>query len=171
MIAPMSQTETDFCPCGSEKELLKCCLPLIQGKSKAETAEDLLRSRYSAFTRGDVEYILSTHHSRTRGDVKREEVEEWAKGSEWLGLKILQQDKGTANDSEGTVTFHARYRAQDKVNDHYEHAQFEKENGDWRFVDAQGLRSGPIVRTEPKVGRNDPCHCGSGNKFKKCHGK
>jgi preprotein translocase subunit SecA len=29
----------------------------------------------------------------------------------------------------------------------------------------------PVRREEKKVGRNDPCHCGSGKKFKKCHGK
>jgi uncharacterized protein YecA (UPF0149 family) len=28
----------------------------------------------------------------------------------------------------------------------------------------------PFKRAEPKLGRNDPCHCGSGRKFKKCHG-
>ena len=27
-----------------------------------------------------------------------------------------------------------------------------------------------ITRDEPKLGRNDPCHCGSGKKFKQCHG-
>jgi hypothetical protein len=34
-----------------------------------------------------------------------------------------------------------------------------------------GERLGPVVRETPKVGRNDPCPCGSGNKFKKCCGK
>ena len=76
------------CPCGSNTKLVECCLPLIQGKKLAPTAESLLRARYTAFTRGDVDYILQTHHSKTRHEVKREEIEEWSKQSEWLGLEI-----------------------------------------------------------------------------------
>jgi SEC-C motif-containing protein len=160
------------CPCGSEKPISACCLPLLQGKDRARTAEELLRARYTAFTRGDVDFVLETHHSRTRGEVKRDEVEEWSKGSEWLGLRILQKEAGGEGDEKGTITFHARYKAREgeKAQDHYEHAIFERENGAWRFLDAQGLKQGPIVRSEPKVGRNDPCPCGSGKKYKKCHG-
>ena len=46
-----------------------------------------------------------------------------------------------------------------------------KENGQWRFLDARGIQKGPYVRPEPKVGRNDPCPCGSGKKYKACCGK
>ena len=162
--------EKELCPCGSEKTLTLCCLPLIQGKKKPVTAEDLLRARYVAFTRADVDYILSTHHTRTVKEVKREEIEDWSKNSKWLGMKILQKLKGEAADPDGQIAFHVQYEAEGKVNDHYELSQFEKEDGDWRFVDAQGLKQGPMVRTEPKVGRNDACSCGSGKKFKKCHG-
>jgi SEC-C motif-containing protein len=165
-----AMAETQLCPCGSELKLVDCCLPHIQGKSKPSTAEGLLRARYTAFTRGDVDYILNTHHPRTRGDVKREEIEEWSKNSDWLGLKILQKEAGQAGDDTGTIVFHARYETDGKAQDHYEHAQFEKDQGVWMFLDAQGLKPGPIKRTEPKIGRNDPCHCGSGKKFKKCHG-
>ena len=58
-----------------------------------------------------------------------------------------------------------------KDNEHWEQAYFEKENGDWRFLDAKGVQTGPYRREEPKIGRNDPCSCGSGQKYKKCHGK
>lgn len=169
MASPTSN-ETQNCPCGTGKTLAKCCLPYIQGKAKPATAEDLLRSRYTAFTRGDVDYILNTHHSRTRADIKPDEVESWAKNSEWLGFRLLGKEAGDAKDEQGTVMFHVQYRADGKVNDHFEQSLFEKENGEWRFVDAHGLKPGPIVRTEPKVGRNDPCSCGSGKKYKKCHG-
>lgn len=165
----MSQTQ--LCPCGSEVQLADCCLPYIQGKQQPKTAEELLRARYTAFTRGDIDFILNTHHSKTVGEVKRDEIEEWSKGSKWLGLKILQKEAGEAGDDKGTVVFHAQYEADGKVQDHYEYAQFEKEGGQWRFYDAQGLKPGPIRRTEPKVGRNDPCSCGSGQKYKKCHGR
>lgn len=166
----MSTTD-NACPCGSEQPLAQCCLPFIQGKATPKTAEALLRSRYTAFTRGEVDYILSTHHSKTKDDVKREEIESWSKGSEWLGLKILQKLQGEEADERGEIAFHAKYKADGKVQDHYEHSLFEKEEGKWKFVDAQGLKSGTFRRTEPKVGRNDPCSCGSGKKYKKCHGQ
>jgi SEC-C motif-containing protein len=163
-------TQTDTCPCGSGAALAQCCLPMIQGKKKAPTAEALLRSRYTAFTRGDIDYILATHHTKTRGEIKREEIEEWSKNSKWLGLEIQQKAGGEASDDQGQIVFLARYEADGKVNDHWEHSLFQKENGEWRFVDAQGVQQGPIRRTAPKIGRNDPCTCGSGKKYKKCCG-
>lgn len=161
----MAQTQ---CPCGSETQLENCCLPLIQGKKKPTTAEDLLRSRYTAFTRGDVDYILETHHSKTKADVKREEIEEWSKSSEWLGLRVVQKEAGEASDSQGTIVFCAGYKADGKVQEHWEQSFFEKEGTTWKFLDAKGVQFGPYKRTEPKIGRNDPCACGSGKKFKKC---
>lgn len=170
MSMPQTTAATNGCPCGSEKTIELCCLPLIQGKQKAKTAESLMRARYTAFTRGDVDFIMSTHHTRTLKDVKRDDVEEWSKNSEWLGLKVHQTQEGQPDDEKGTIVFHAQYRADGKVNDHWEHSIFEKEEGEWRFLDAQGIQQGPIRRTEPKIGRNDPCGCGSGKKLKKCCG-
>ncbi len=162
---------SSFCPCGSGIELSQCCLPFIQGKRKPDTAEQLLRSRYTAFTRVDVDYVLNTHHSKTRHEVKREEIEEWAKNSKWLELKIAQKEAGEASDNQGVILFCARYHADGKDQDHWEQSYFEKEEGEWRFLDAKGVQAGPIRRESPKIGRNDPCSCGSGQKFKKCHGK
>ncbi len=161
-------TEKNLCPCGSQKTLAQCCLPLIQGKKKATTAEALLRARYTAFTRGDVDFILETHHSRTRDEVKREEIEDWSKNSEWLGLEIVKTAAGGEKDEQGAIIFNARYKNEGKVTDHVENSLFERENGEWRFLDAQGVKPEPMRRTEPKVGRNDPCPCGSGKKYKKC---
>jgi SEC-C motif domain protein len=157
------------CPCGSEKTFENCCSPLIQGKAFAKTAEDLLRARYTAFTVGAVDFILKTHHSKTVHEVKREEIEEWSKSSEWLGLKVIEKSEGTENDEKATIIFQAQYKVKEKLEDHFEKSFFEKENGQWKFLDAHGLHQGPYVRSEPKLGRNDPCHCGSGKKFKKCH--
>jgi SEC-C motif-containing protein len=163
-------TETNRCACGSNLLLENCCLPVIQGKVKAQTAEQLLRARYTAFTQGEVDFILSTHHSRTRKDVKREEIEDWAKNSKWLELKIFQKEAGSEKDSQGTLVFGAYYQPHDsdEPEEHLEKSFFERENGEWKFLDAQGIQTGPFRRTEPKVGRNDPCPCGSGKKYKKC---
>lgn len=159
------------CPCGSGNPLPNCCLPLIQGKKQALTAQDLLRARYTAFTRGDVDFILESHHSKTKAEVKRDEIEDWSKNSVWLGLKIVQIDGGRAEDEQGTIIFNAQYEVEGKAEDHWEKSYFEKENGHWRFLDAQGIQTGTYKRPEPKTGRNDPCNCGSGKKFKKCCGK
>ena len=170
------------CPCGSDTPLSQCCQPLIQGKKKAATAEDLLRARYTAFALGETDFILNTHHSKTRHEVKREEIEQWSKSSHWLGLKIVQKEAGGEKDEKGTLVFCATYQETDKPagavsegspeetpkKEHWEQSFFEKEKGEWRFLDAKGIQVGPYRRAEPKVGRNDVCPCGSGKKFKKC---
>jgi len=158
------------CPCGSNRSLEACCLPVIQRKREPVTAEELLRARYTAFTRGDIDFILATHHSKTRQEVKREEIEEWSKQSEWHALKVVQTEAGQAADQEGTVAFCAEFTAQGKRQEHWEQALFQKEEGHWRFLDARALKNEPFRRSEPKTGRNDPCACGSGKKFKKCCG-
>jgi SEC-C motif-containing protein len=165
-------SDTNFCPCGSSIELSLCCLPVLQGKKEPQTAEELLRARYTAFTQGDIDFILNTHHSRTRSEINREEIEDWAKGSEWLELKIVQKEAGQNKDEQGTIIFGAHYRSKEdgKAHEHWEKSSFEKENGSWRFLDAQGVHLGTYRRPEPKIGRNDPCSCGSGKKFKKCCG-
>src|SRR5690242_11352295 len=95
--------DTNLCSCGSQINLENCCLPLIEGKKQALTAEELLRARYTAFTRGAVDFILSSHHPRTRNEVKREEIEDWATNSEWIGLKIVQKEAGLQSDDKGSL--------------------------------------------------------------------
>jgi SEC-C motif domain protein len=173
----MASTEKSACPCGGFPDagaaFSECCQPVIQGRREARTAEELLRARYSAFARGDIDFIVASHHSRTRGELKRAEIEEWSKSSEWLGLNVVQKEAGGPDDTEGRIVFNARYRTQEKEgpqdHDHWEQSLFEKEGGHWRFLDAHGVQQGTYRRAEPKVGRNDPCPCGSGKKFKKCH--
>jgi len=151
----------------------QCCQPCIQGKKKVATAETLLRSRYTAFVIGDVDYIIRTQHSRTKDQAARDEIETWAKQSEWHGFTLIQTEGGAESDSKGILQFCAKYRPHNekRVREHYENALFEKENGEWRFVDSEGYEPGVTLRrTEPKIGRNDPCTCGSGKKFKKCCG-
>jgi SEC-C motif-containing protein len=156
------------CPCTSGKDLEQCCGPLLAGKKKASTAEELLRARYVAFTQGNVDFIMKTHHSRTVHEVKREEIEDWSKNSEWQGLQIARVEDGSPSDEKATIAFCARYMADGKPEEHWEQSYFEKEKGEWRFLDAKGIHVGTYRRTEPKVGRNDDCPCGSGKKFKKC---
>jgi len=152
---------------------VSCCQPFILGKKEPREAAELLRARYSAFVKGEIPYIVQTHHPETAKDVDPKEVEDWSKNSKWLGLKIVETQRGGAEDTEGVVIFEAPHERDGKRQDHYEYSQFKRLSGagsPWRFLDAQGLKPGPIRREGPKVGRNDPCPCGSGKKQKKCHG-
>ncbi|MCW2961529.1 MAG: motif domain protein [Thermoleophilia bacterium] len=164
----------DSCHCGSGRDLSECCLPVIRGERSAATAEELMRSRYSAFVLGDVDWILKSHHPDTVDEVNAEEIEEWSKSSEWLGLRIRETEGGGADDEEGLVVFRARYKVQGQQVDHVERAHFERADGEWRFhsvrEDEETVVELKPVEPKSEVGRNDPCPCGSGKKFKKCHG-
>lgn len=164
-------TETKDCPCGSGKPFTQCCEPLLKGKARAEAPEQLMRSRYTAFAVGDIDYIFDTHDPDTVEQIDRKSTETWSKQSEWLGLEILETKLGGPEDYTGTVEFVARYKARGTKIDHREVATFRKHNGRWLFVDGEEVAGPPVVREGPKVGRNDPCPCGSGKKYKKCHGK
>jgi SEC-C motif-containing protein len=129
-----------------------------------------MRARYTAYATGNIDYVVDTHDPDRRGEVDRKNTEAWSKSSEWLGLEILSTEKGQPGDEVGVVEFVARYKLKGVKIDHRERALFRKNGSQWVFVDGAELKGPPVVRTEPKVGRNDPCHCGSGKKFKKCHG-
>jgi len=129
------------------------------------TAEDLLKKRYEAFTTGDVNYILETHHPETRDQVEASAVENWSKGSKWKGLKIHDvNEKGDKT----FIHFTCSYERNFETFPHTEIAEFRKTDGKWFYYDSEFPNPQPIKRDTPKAGRNDPCPCGSGKKFKKC---
>lgn len=158
----------DACPCGSEKAYSACCEPLITGNQTAESAEALMRARYSAYVKEQAGFILDTTHASQRDQYTESGIQRWARNSEWLGLTILDTEKGTADDDTGTVEFVAEYFEKGRRNRHHEIAQFRREDGAWYFYDGQAPTPQTVVRTSPKVGRNEPCPCGSGRKYKKC---
>jgi SEC-C motif-containing protein len=155
------------CPCGIEKSYEECCGPIIKGTKKAPTAEALMRSRYSAFAKGELDHVEKTHLPATRKDLDMEGVRSWATQSEWLGLEIRETDKGQEKDSTGKVEFKCRFIFNGAEQTHHELSTFEKVDEDWFFVDGV-MRNNTLRRAEPKIGRNDPCSCGSGKKAKKC---
>jgi len=158
----------DPCPCGSKKDYSACCEPLISGNQTAETPEALMRARYSAYVKERVGFILDTTHATQRDQYTESGIQRWARNSEWLGLTILATENGTADDDTGTVEFVAEYFEKGRRNRHHEIAQFRRQEGAWYFYDGQAPTPQTVVRTGPKVGRNDPCPCGSGRKHKKC---
>jgi SEC-C motif-containing protein len=148
-----------------------CCGPILEGTSSAPTAEALMRSRYTAFVVGEIEHLRKTLHPRDRDGFDAESARRWSAESEWLGLEIRDVDRGAEDDDEGVVEFVASYVQDGAEEAHHEIASFRRVDGRWCFVDGKIVGKEPFVRAEPKVGRNDPCPCGSGKKFKKCCGK
>lgn len=160
---------TGICPCGSGIVYSECCEPIISGARPAETAEQLMRARYSAHVGVQMDFIFESTHPDHRQGYDHKGTEEWAANTDWQGLEIIETRKGGPDDSTGQVEFIARFREKDLLREHHEEAHFTRENGAWYFTDGVSVRPKPITVT--KIGRNDPCSCGSGVKYKKCCGK
>jgi len=161
----------ELCPCGSQAGYDECCGPLIRGKKQAQTAEQLMRSRYSAYVKREMDYILSSLHRGNRGDYDEKSSRAWAESAEWQGIEIIATTGGGPGDEEGQVEFNVTFTEKGSKQEHHELSSFKKENGVWFFTTGKVLLPRQVVNTAPKAGRNDPCPCGSGKKFKKCCGK
>jgi SEC-C motif-containing protein len=160
-------TTPETCPCQSGKSFAECCGPYLSGAALPPTAEALMRSRYAAFATHNADYLEETLLPGTRADFDRAAALEWATSSEWKGLQIRSTEAGGAGDSEGWVEFVAVFNQNGQDQVHHETGHFEKQDGRWYYVDGvRGIRP----RRVEKVGRNDPCPCGSGKKYKKCCG-
>lgn len=159
----------EHCCCGSSENFKSCCGRFLEQKKFPETALELMKSRYSAFVKGDVDYIFDSHHPDSRKEVNKNELTAWSKHSKWHGLSIISHSKGEASDSVGEVEFLCIYEIEGRKMEHHERASFKKLDGRWYFYDGEILR-GQVKRASPKIGRNDPCSCGSQKKYKKCCG-
>ncbi len=171
------------CPCKSTQSFETCCEPFLLGKVEAQTAEQLMRSRYTAYVQGNIAYLKHTLTKKSQKDFDAEASKEWAEGVIWKGLEILSTKEGSSEDQVGVVEFIASFKQRNKLLEHHEVARFERDSeGRWKFEDGdshiheegevctQGPKIAPIVRETPKIGRNEPCPCGSGKKYKKCCG-
>jgi SEC-C motif-containing protein len=158
------------CPCGSGQTYDTCCGPIIAGESPAPTAEALMRARYTAYARVEIDFLLTSLHPDRREEHDADAVQQWAEDSEWLGLEILDTTDGGEDDDTGQVEFVCLYEHDGEEKRHHEDARFARVDGQWYFLEGDPVKSRPFVREAPKVGRNDPCPCGSGKKYKKCCG-
>ena len=144
---------------------------MIDGSAKAETAEALMRARYTSYVTGDIGFLKTSATKAVQDEFDEETSRAWSSASTWHGLEIIKTEGGGASDSEGVVEFRALYTANEEFCNHHEVAKFARENGEWKFIDGDLVGETPVVREEPKIGRNDPCPCGSGKKYKKCCGR
>ena len=155
------------CHCGSGKDFKDCCGVFLDYEQKPSSAEQLMRSRYSAFVVGAIDYIYDTHAPETQNEVSKDEIMTWSQSSDWMGLEIVDTQAGQASDNDGIVEFIAKYKTDGELYSHHERATFKKIKGDWFFFDGRIVRNN-YVNEMKNVGRNDPCPCGSGKKYKKC---
>ena len=124
------------CPCGSNKLYYNCCFGIHKNIKNAKTAEQLMRSRYSAFTLGLGDYLHQSQAPQTRNLAEKESIKKWAKSVKWLGLEILNSTKGASSDTEGTVEFKATFREEIFKKVIHENSRFKKIDEIWYYLDA-----------------------------------
>jgi SEC-C motif-containing protein len=132
-----------ICFCGSTDLFSDCCQPLLSGQSHAQTAKQLMRSRYSAFCTANIDYLLNTQHPSRSAPEDRELLTETIASCQWVNLSIKQSLKGQENDDTGEVEFIASYLQQSQLQQLHEHSYFIKENGHWFYTE------GDIISVSP----------------------
>ncbi|VYU78658.1 YchJ family protein [Metakosakonia massiliensis] len=151
---------SSLCPCGSAVEYSLCCQPYLTGAKVAPNPSHLMRSRYTAFVVKQADYLIRTWHPSCHAAAFRADIEAGFASTQWLGLTVYEQSMEKTG-TEGYVSFVARFNENGKSGAIIERSRFLKEDGQWYYIDG----------TRPQFGRNDPCPCGSGKKFKKCCGQ
>lgn len=154
-----------FCPCGSQISYQHCCGRYIDGKATANSPEALMRSRYSAYTLANIDYIAKTMQGPAAKGFDYQLTKQWAESVEWRGLEVIKASIDLHSPTLGTVEFKASYYYQNQLHIMHELSQFQLIEGHWYYIKGQSFKTPSL-----KIGRNDSCPCNSGKKFKKCCG-
>lgn len=150
------------CYCCSGSPFDSCCKPLLDGQKRPANAENLMRSRYSAYKLGLYDYILETYGEIQKGQLSIEQLQDSAQGAVWIGLDVL--DFKQISRSQAYVEFRAFYKEHNQMFQMHEISEFELQQDLWKYTAGQIQEdSGKI-----KLSRNAPCPCRSGKKFKQC---
>ncbi len=155
----------NFCLCGSGIEYTQCCGPFHSGEKKPLTAEALMRSRFTAYAMHNAGYLQETWDATVRPeliDFSKEKVD-------WQRLEIGNTKKGGVKDAKGVVEFKAYYLQDGEEYVMTEISQFIKRADGWFYLDGL-VKSIAKVGLQTNLGKNAPCSCGSGKKFKRCCG-
>jgi SEC-C motif-containing protein len=152
--------KSPYCPCGSIKLAQNCCVKYIESNHLPDSAEQLMRSRYIAYTQTNINYLLSSWHKTTRpAELDPNEFN----STIWHQLYIVETKQGLKNDNHGSVEFVAYFSNNNTNVKLHEISQFVKEDDKWFYVDGK-----IIANSNFQPGRNSPCYCGSSKKFKQC---
>ena len=142
------------CPCGNGLSYAECCGRCHDGTATAATAataEQLMRSRYSAFALGDAAYLRATWHPTTRPRTLHLDPD-----VRWTGLDVLATSGGSLLEAEGTVEFRAHYVAAGQPGSQHELSRFVRDAGTWRYLDgvAQPAESSAVRADRPAIVRS-----------------
>tara|TARA_B110000881_G_C18489697_1_gene471098 strand:- start:468 stop:968 length:501 start_codon:yes stop_codon:yes gene_type:complete len=165
-----------LCPCGTKKSYNECCLPVITKNKLAQSPEQLMRSRYSAYSQNMAQYIFNTYAKSSQSEQSVEEIAQWGESCRWVKLTIhqvspLESNTTTSAQKIPTVHFSAFYLIKDTLFELSERSRFVKEETsdeiiEWRYLNGDIIKHEEIAR----IKRKDNCPCDSGKKFKKCCG-
>jgi len=145
------------CPCG-QGDYQHCCQPLHVGQAHAETASQLMRSRYSAFALQQIDYIVQTTALGQQASLDVGAIADWSKSNQWLKLEVLNSNE-KLDKNHAQVEFKAHYHDGKQTQIHHEISHFVQHQARWYFLD-------PTTGQQPTM--KQPCICGSGKKFKQC---
>lgn len=148
---------SDACPCG-QGEYENCCQPLHLGQAVATGPEQLMRSRYSAFAKHEMDYIQNTTALGQQQALDMQAIADWSKSNQWLKLEIVQTNE-KLDKTHALVEFKAHYHDGKQTKIHHERSHFVRQDGLWYFLDPT---------TEQTITMKQACICGSGKKFKQC---
>jgi SEC-C motif-containing protein len=131
------EREESLCPCKSRLSYATCCMPFHHGNAKPETAEQLMRSRFSAYFFRLVDYLVETTHPSTRTPGLKRDLEKTIHQVNWRFLKILNTSKGGKADKTGKVEFIADYFVDGEPHELHEHSRFKRFKGAWKYLDGK----------------------------------
>ncbi len=155
------------CPCGTGKTYQQCCGVFIAGEKRPATPEELMRSRFTAYTEANIDYIERTMQSPALDNFNAQTAKEWADRVEWLKLEVINS---SVNQATGFVEFLAYFIENNQKHIMHEISEFHLINDQWFYVDGKAPKQIPTSINKSQPGRNDRCQCGSGKKYKKCCG-
>jgi len=155
---------THICPCGSGKTFGLCCAPVHAGTRIPATAEELMRARFTAHVVHNFRFL---HDSFRETAGKPYIAEDGEPTMKWTRLVVHSHEVATGGEK-AYVDFSAYGMEEDVEKVLHEKAEFLRVDGHWLYNREARLGPAPYKAATPKVGRNEPCPCGSGKKYKHC---
>ncbi|WP_314343230.1 YchJ family protein [Haemophilus parahaemolyticus] len=150
---------TILCPCQSGKSYTDCCQPFHLHQMIPDSAEKLMRSRYTAYTQVNIPYIVETTVPAQQALLDQPAMQLWGEETDWAGLEIITHQPFVSK-IHSWVEFKAFFNIENGIDAYHERSLFVLISGRWYFVDP----------TVPLPSQKQPCVCGSGKKFKHCCG-
>lgn len=171
------------CYCQSGQKFNECCAPYIQGLRLPAKAEQLMRSRFSAYCDGSANallYLANSYHPLSQTDNPLSEITAFAKAAHFIRLEVISASDELALPEQlqhlrsltdatirlhcATVHFKVYFILHDKLYLLEELSRFIQTNNQWSYLDGTLTDHPPL-----KLSRNDSCPCQSGKKYKHCH--